>query len=682
MRAKRLIPILSGWLPVLSLASVGGVVSTGGVEQGQIITGASTYTYVANEGFRVNLPQRLSHFGVNLQGVDWTNYTHIQVSISNNRPTTTLVEVAVDSGTSGWAWSDFVIAGNATRTVTIPLQKTSLAGLVTLPFTDPSGVQAEMAGTIVKNNMRQVRVWNVLKSESQDLTVKEITAVNLVSQTSAAIDQYGQRNAAYPGRITSDADLANQWTLDNQLSGILPYSSDVYGGVAGTATGTAPGRWKTAKQNGKWFILTPAGNRFFSTGIVNVGNGAIAYTQGREALFAPGALPSTTGSLSGAWFDLVNPSNGQPIKGFSFYRSNLIRKYGSNWANVADDVITRRLRTWGFNTVGPTSWGNLYQSGQQMANMQEVAISGNFRTLNTPGGSTTMPDPYDPAWATAVSNTLTPLVNQLNQSLYNAGLFVDNELPWARHWQEANYRYDLAFNVLSSPSNQPAKQRFYRNMTTKYRTIQQLNAAWGTTFSSWTTFLNNTNFRPNNPTASLARDMQDFLTQMATQYFSTIKNKLTALNYKGLYLGCRFAYVTPEVLTTAARYCDVVSLNVYDISPNQWHAEFKSLNAPVMISEFAFGSSDRGRMAGGAPCGATETDRVAGYNRYVNEMSGWTNLVGMHWYKWEDDPLSGRMWDGQTHALGLVTIADVPYPELVNAATAANTQFNQRLLTP
>jgi agarase len=379
---------------------------------------------------------------------------------------------------------------------------------------------------------------------------------------------------------------------------------------------------------------------------------------------------------------VLNPNTGQYEPGLDVYRSNLIRKYGSNWANTSQDVIVRRLRTWGFNTVGPSSWGPLYDSSHQIANMQETAITGTFRTITTPGGSAPMPDPFDPAWASAVSAKLGPLVAQLNTNPYNAGLFVDNELPWAQHWQNENYRYDLAYNVLSAPSSQPAKRRFYNNMLLKYRTISRLNQAWGTSYGSWVAFLNNQSFRPNNPNATLRRDMEEFLNALATQYFGTVKSKLTAFNYKGLYLGCRFAYIAPEVLSAAARYCDVISFNCYDLIPSQWRGELKTLDKPVLVGEFAFSASDRGRLASNAPCGVTEEDRVAGFNRYISDIATWPNLVGLHWYKWEDDPLTGRMWDSGTHGLGLVSITDVPYTELVAAAKQANTMLNQRLLTP
>ncbi len=650
-----------------------------------IVEKSASYSVIPGSGIQATLPQQFSAFGLSYASADLSAYTHLSVTISNNSPAPTIVEMVVDSGTSGWAWSDFVIGANKSETVTVPLQLSVIGGWGNgYPTGDGSIYQPAFYGSIVKNAIRMIRFWNPMRTASQDLTIGQLTPIFLATPTTAIIDQYGQQNIAFPGEITSDAQLANQIAIDNQLSGQFPYSSDAYAGVAGSGLDAGTGKWRVAKQNNKWYIITPNGDRFFSTGVDCVGNGSLAYTAGRSSLFGSGALPPTQGSvLSQFYYSAVNPATGQPESGYDFYQSNLERKYGPNWSAQGDATALRRLKTWGFNTVGPASHWSLYSNASlQMPNMQEIAITGGFRSVPCPNASSPMPDPYDPAWATAVSNVLTPLVGKLNADPYNVGLFIDNELPWAQPWSQPNCRYDLAFNVLSAPSDQPAKQRFYHNLTLKYRTISKLNSVWGTHYLSWTDFLNNRAYRPASPTGACMSDMQTFLSQFAVQYFSTVKSKLATLNYSGLYLGCRFSYYSPETVAAAAQYCQVVSFNAYDLTPSQWRSDLKAINAPVLISEFGFAAADQGRVGGFSPCGVTEDDRVQGYQSYIADASTWPNLVGMHWYKWEDDPISGRMWDNSNETLGLVSITDVPYSAMVSAATQANTDFNNRLLIP
>jgi hypothetical protein len=663
--------------PAADLIGVGGglVGATASTSNG------ATYTVLPNEGIRVGLGQRFGTFLMNMGSVDWSQYSHVVLTVTNNHSTVVNAEFAMDSGTTGWAWSDFVLPPNSTRTIAIPLRTSqSVMSVPDWPAISGDVAQGMLHGSSTPSNVRMLRVWNLQEQRPIDLTIRQISPQSFTQPTSGIIDVFGQQTVAFPGKVTSNNDLSAQVVADAALPGSLPYSNDEYSGVAGSAITTGTGRWQVAKQNGKWYILDPLGNRFFSTGVICAGTGTLAYTQGRSALFEAGALPSTTGTFAANYQSLVNPGTGSAELGYNFYTANLQRKYGTNWGVAGVENIAKRLRTWGFNTIGPLSHYGLTSSSSHFPTMPGTAIAGNFKTVPCPNAGFPMPDVYDPAWATAVSNTLTPLVANLNQNPYNVGLFVDNELPWAFHKINPNARYDFAFNVLSAPANQPAKVRFYNQVSLTYRTIQKLNTSWGTSYSSWSAFKNNTNFRPSTVTAGLARDMQNYLTAFANQYFSTIRTKLTNLQYKGLYLGCRFLYYSPESLASCGRYCDVVSFNAYDIKPSDWRSDLKALDRPVMVSEFGFGAADAGRVGGGGVI--TESDRVAVYSNYVNDAMTWPNMVGLHWYKWDDDPASGRMWDNANHSLGLVTIADVPYQQLATAAMGLNGLLNSRLVNP
>ncbi len=656
--------------------------SSGQVTGANIVVGdGGVCNVLAGQGLHLQLPTRFSMFALDTGHSDYSQWTHLVFTITNNRPTVAVANIAIDSGTNGWAYADIAIAGNSTETVAMPLVSANTANLApSWPSMDGFFPQATTVGSSVPTNVRMVRIWNLQQQSTLDLTLNEMTLVQQTPKTTSIIDQYGQQTVTFAGKIASDVDLQQQAAEDALLSGQLPYTSDAYQGVAGSGLTQGTGRWHTEKQNGKWYIIDPAGNRFFSTAINCVGTGTLAYVQNRSALFAPGALPAQNGPFAMHYQQLVNPSTGLPEPGFNFYTANLQRKYGSNWRLAGVNNCMRRLRTWGFNTIGPISDALLSDPSNHFPGTPSIVIAGNFRTVPTLRGDFAMPDVYDPAWASAVNTTLASVVPQLNQNAYNMGLFIDNELPWAFHSSQTNYRYDFAFDVLSAPSNQPAKQRFYSTLQMKYRTIQKLNTAWGTTYASWNALLANTSYRPTTIRSALATDMQAFLSAFSNQYFSTIRSKLQALQYRGLYLGCRFLYYSPETLSAAARYCDVLSFNAYDLTPSQWRTGLRAVDKPVMISEFGFGAGDMGRVGGSGPI--TEADRIAATQTYLSDAMSWTNLVGVHWYKWDDDPATGRMWDNANHDLGMVSITDKPYQGLVDLATQMNTQFNSRMINP
>ena len=67
-----------------------------------------------------------------------------------------------------------------------------------------------------------------------------------------------------------------------------------------------------------------------------------------------------------------------------------------------------------------------------------------------------------------------------------------------------------------------------------------------------------------------------------------------------LYLGCRFAGFSPEILGPAATYTDVLSFNVYryTLDAGGWDV-LDAYDKPFVVGEFHFGSADRGTFDSG-----------------------------------------------------------------------------------
>ncbi len=643
--------------------------------------GNATKTQIPGVGYRVNLNAQGSSFGINLTGnTNWSSATHLIVKLKNTGSSTEFVFIGIDSTSGGnghWLFSNTSIPAGQVVTLAMPLLPPDphLMRWPSLP--DTSMIQTLSAGSIALDNSYRVRLANFEDQGPMSLELYQISTQTIEPNVTHFVDAYGQQDINFPTKVTSDSQLQAQAMSDALLSGFYPFSNDSYGGVAGTGSG-ATGKWSTAKQNGKWYILDPSGNRFFSTGIVSAGWSTASFVDDRLSMFVPGALPDPNGPFGSHFAIHDNPETGQSVRAFNFYSSNLQRKFGSNWEVEANNNIARRLRTWGFNTIGPLA-GLTGNNG--MVTAPVFPVMGAFQRINCLDGMI-MPDVYDPAWATAVQSTLAKNVLPLIGDNSNMGFFLDNELPWALGPTTGNKDFLLPFSVLSAAPTAPAKVRFVNNLTLQYRTITNLNRSWQTNFASWTALLNNRTFNPSNVTLTMNRDMRLFTSQFATQYFSTVRAKLAPLNYKGLYLGCRFLYYTSEVLAVAKRYSDVISFNAYCTNPAEYRADLKNVDCPVMISEFGFGASDLGRVSGYVPNIAVESDRVSIYQDYIAEAMTWNNLVGAHYYKWEDDPPSGRLWDGECFDLGLVSITDNPYPQMVAAVQQANTNFMNRLLIP
>jgi len=94
----------------------------------------------------------------------------------------------------------------------------------------------------------------------------------------------------------------------------------------------------------------------------------------------------------------------------------------------------------------------------------------------------------------------------------------------------------------------------------------------------------------------------------------------------------------------------------------------------VLVSEFQFGSRDRGPFWPGPLELAREEDRGPAYGNFLKAALAQPMIVGAHWFQYLDQPASGRLLDGENGHLGLVAITDVPYPGFVDAVRKSNLQ--------
>ncbi|HOF41323.1 MAG TPA: agarase, partial [Candidatus Hydrogenedentes bacterium] len=77
------------------------------------------------------------------------------------------------------------------------------------------------------------------------------------------------------------------------------------------------------------------------------------------------------------------------------------------------------------------------------------------------------------------------------------------------------------------------------------------------------------------------------------------------------------------------------------------------------------------------PTGSQEA-RAQGYIDYVRSVADCPAFVGCHWFQYVDEPTTGRWFDGENYNIGLVTIVDSPYPEMVAAARRVHAEMYRR----
>ncbi|QWT20112.1 hypothetical protein KPL74_20505 [Bacillus sp. NP157] len=491
------------------------------------------------------------------------------------------------------------------------------------------------------------------------------------------VDKYGQfTRATWPEKVTDDAALKK----GQETVGAAPAATqglDRFGGRTDIPGLQATGFFHTQKHGDRWWLVTPEGHAFFSLGVnaVNHDDGR-TYVQGREFMFLDTNAPANAFGES----DSRSSNGSQRDNGMNhgrwwdIYSTNIARTLGNGFESAWRKRVQDRLLAWRFNTLG--NWSDrTFAADKRMSFTVPILIHGDFNTVGTGYDYWgRMPDPFDPRFAKATQEAVANATRGMSDNPWLLGYFADNELAWAGQGPQG--RWALAAGALAQGPQSPAKQAFIAYLKKTHGDIATFAKAWGVEASSWDA-VNKEGFKapdPNEAHPAIAADNIAFLKLYAGQYFRTVAETLKKADPHHLFLGGRLAVRTPEVEEMSAKYADVTSINTYTDLPEHGFdvAEFKRWDKPVMITEFHFGSSDRGPFGNGVAAVASEDERGKAYARFVDAAAASGIIVGTHWFQYVDQPVTGRVLDGENAHIGLVGITDIPFEGFTRAVTAAN----------
>lgn len=498
------------------------------------------------------------------------------------------------------------------------------------------------------------------------------------------VDKFGQfALGEWSGKLKSAVGFGRQRTREEaelKAHSTLP-GRDEYGGWAAGPQLEATGYFRTARRGGKWWLITPSGHLFFSLGMNSVNtSGGWTVIEHREHMFQ--WLPASRNPLAAHYGASHEPVPiGLKIKfaqgrTFQFYTANLERKYGRAWRDRWKSITLARLRAWGFNTIGNWSDPSLYEE-RRMPYTATLYVEGVISDI--PSGSdywSRMVDPFDPAFAEAADRSA-QRVARCRDDPWCLGYFVDNELPWRR--EDERSRYGLALGTLSLGATSPAKQVFVDQIQRRYSNVSEFNSAWNAHVVSWRQLLEEP-FQPDGDFSEVMRDdLHLFQRALARRYYQTVRDALKKYDPNHLYLGSRFSYYTPESVEACAEFCDVMSFNIYQprVDHSQWQF-LDDLGKPVIIGEFHMGAVDRGMFHPGLVDTPGQSARAASFMNYVRSVVDNPVFVGCHYFKYSDEPLTGRPQDGENYSIGFTTVVDGLYPEMVKGAKTVSAEMYQR----
>ncbi len=470
------------------------------------------------------------------------------------------------------------------------------------------------------------------------------------------IDVYGQfKHNEWPGKTHSDEDLKR--AIDAERADLAshpgPDGWNKYGGWAKGPKREATGRFRVEKIDGKWWMVDPEGCLWWSHGPVRVtSSSAVTPLDEREFYFTD--LPSPDSPF--AMFYTTRDALLWPYyeargiqRTYDFSSANAFRKYGPDWIARYADMAHRRLRSWGMNTI---------------ANSSDKAICLQRRTpycdrfeMRSPDiegahlGWWKFKDPFHPEFRANLRKQLLARKEELDDP-WCFGFFVDNEISWGGETSLAEW-------TLASPAAQPAKIEFVNRLKDKYGAVDKLNAAWGSLHADWEALLAS----QEKPPPGSKGDCVEFSAAVTEAYFKNIRDEFKAAAPNTLYMGCRFAGSTKAAVQIGAKYCDVISYNLYRHTLDDFKLP-EGVDKPVMIGEFHFGALDRGMFHPSLIQVENQEARGRAYATYIASALRHPNIIGAHWHQFGEQPTTGR-FDGENLQNGFLDVCDTPYPETI-----------------
>lgn len=304
--------------------------------------------------------------------------------------------------------------------------------------------------------------------------------------------------------------------------------------------------------------------------------------------------------------------------------SNCIQGRSGRAAKVDTNLIERRMTSWGLNTVG--NWSSFRESDDG----RRKAYVATFRSPSMQPSFLGMPDVYSEEFVRRLDETAQRQCESIKDDPWLIGTFIGNEPPWPGRESEL---VDMFLNGQDTVTKTKLRDYLAQGDTKERR--------------------------------------EHFVHTMFERYLDLINAAIKKYDANHLNLGIRFGGSPPEAICRMANKFDVCSINVYEYEPTrQLKRTFALAGRPIVIGEFHFGVPANGLGAGLVQT-QNQSERAAGYRYYVEQAMALPYFLGAHWFQWQDQPVLGRM-DGENYNIGLVDVANRPYPELVQALKATH----------
>jgi hypothetical protein len=344
----------------------------------------------------------------------------------------------------------------------------------------------------------------------------------------------------------------------------------------------------------------------------------------------------------------------------------------------ADETL-RRLKGWGFTTIG--AWSHhqlLLQSSNMLMGLTPVLHVG-----STAGA------PWWDMWDEKIINRMDDVAREQILAVRHdprlIGYYTDNEMGW---WNAT-----LFHMALEQPASSGQRQRLLKLLRETYQADwTKLSADFEPEFAESFDGLEQRGQLWLKPGGHGIKVMRQFLSLVAARYYQLVHDIIRKYDRRALILGDRYqSFYYPEVARAAAPYVDAISSN---LNANWNDGTFArcyldTLHAltgkPIFVSEFYLAAranrSGNRNNHGVFPVVDTQRERATALRATLESLARVPFVVGADWFQYFDHPRHGRE-DGENYNFGLVDIFDRPYEEVTAAFARANLTELKRQTPP
>ena len=454
------------------------------------------------------------------------------------------------------------------------------------------------------------------------------------------VDEFGQwKLKEWEGKIEDENELveSNQRLKQSVQSAKFPVEWSKYGGWKKLKF-ESTGFFRTHHDGRRWWLVDPEGYGFLSVGVDVIGKSAAGPIDGIEDLFSN--LPEDVGS------------------NIDFYQSNMARAFGSSWQEDWEIITSGLMKKLRMNTVG--NWSDLNFAKRNKI-PYVLAMSG------FPSTEVLLYRDLPDVFSSEYQQNSIEFARQLEaykNDPYLIGYFLSNEPGWALG------DHNLAYEMFRTNEQSKTKDEFVSWIASQYGgDINAFNKAWNLSLEGFEEL--KTKVFNDYSSKKATSDFYEFSSIIVRKYIDLPCDEIEKIDNNHLNLGMRYAWLSSELLYMAGERFDVFSINGYGMNPPETEEITRRSGKPVLIGEFHHGAIDRALPATGITGVMTQQDRADAYRNYVEQGLARPELIGMHYFQWIDHPFTGR-FDGENYNIGVVSLTNIPYPELSEAMTLTN----------